>query len=128
MTRVRIGVAAVLVTALLPAAFVFVDVASNPALFRGRDDPLSVFERRLAPLRDAVRGERQVGYLPPEGVEREAHLYSLRYTLVPVQVIDALDQPLVVADGMTSATRIPPQLRVRRDFGNGLLLLEPGPP
>ena len=96
MTRARVGLAAVIVTALMPAAFVFVDVTSNPALFRGRDDPLSVFERRVAPLRDAVR--------------------------------DALDQPLVVADGVTSATRIPPQLRVRRDFGNGLLLLEAVPP
>ena len=128
MTRARVGLAAVIVTALMPAAFVFVDVTSNPALFRGRDDPLSVFERRLAPLHDAVRDARRIGYLAPEGVERDAHLYSLRYTLAPVQVIDALDQPLVVADGVTSAIRIPPQLRVRRDLGNGLLLLEPVPP
>jgi hypothetical protein len=128
MTRVHVGLAAVIVTALLPATFVFVDVTANPALFRGRDDPLSVFERHVAPLREAVRGARYVGYLAPDGVEREAHLYSLRYALTPVQVIDTLDQPLVVADGVTSATRIPPQLRVRGDFGDGLLLLERVPP
>jgi hypothetical protein len=128
MTRMRIGLAAVIVTALLPAAFIVADVAATPALFRRRDDPLTVFERRLAPLRETLRGERRVGYLAPEGLDREAHLYSVRYTLAPVQVFDGVDLPLVVADGVTTATRLPTQLAVRRDFGDGLLLLQPAAP
>lgn len=123
MTRLRIALAAVIVTALLPAAFICVEVGTNPAVLRQRDDPLSAFERRLAPLREALRGERRVGYLPPDGVNRHTHLYSVRYALAPIQVIDDLNHPLVVADGVTAATRLPAPLQVRRDFGDGLLLL-----
>lgn len=128
MLRVRIGLAAVIVTALVPAAFICADVATNPALLRRRDDPLSVFERHVAPLRAAVRGERQVGYLAPDGVDRTAHLYSLRYALAPIRVIDGLGQPLIVADNVTATTRLPAELEVRRDFGGGLLLLAPTAP
>lgn len=125
MTRVRVALAAVITAALLPAAGVFMDVVSNPGMLRWGDDPISMFERRLAPLRDSVRTERVVGYLaPPQVADRTAHLYTVRYALAPVQVLDDLDLPLVVADRVTDARRLPPQLRVRRDFGQGLLLLE----
>lgn len=128
MTRVRVALAAVITAALLPAAGVFMDVVGNPGMLRWRDDPISVIERRLAPLRDAVRTERVVGYLaPPQVADHTAHLYTVRYALAPVQVLDALDLPLVVADGVADAQPLPPQLRVRRDFGQGLLLLEQAP-
>jgi hypothetical protein len=124
MIRSRIALAAVIVAALLPAAGILTQVATDAAVLRRRDDPISVFERRLAPLREALRGEPLVGYLPPPGVDREALLYTLRYTLAPVQVRSDLDAPLVVADGVRDPSQLPPQLRVRRDFGGGLLLLE----
>jgi hypothetical protein len=41
-----------------------------------------------------------------------------------VQVVADAEQALVVADGVTDIGRVAPHLRVRRDFGNGLLLLE----
>jgi hypothetical protein len=127
MTRVRIALAAVVAAALLPAWGVFVQVASNPEMLRPRVDPLSRFERHLAPLREALGGERAVGYLPPseEAIDRVAHLYSVRYALAPVKVLNQIDLPLVVADGYAKGQPLPPQLRVRRDFGDGLLLLEP---
>lgn len=128
MTRLRVALAAVIVTALVPAASVFLDVLNNPGALRQADDPISMLERRLAPLRDAVRSQGVVGYwAPPKVANRTAHLYTVRYALAPVQVLDELDLPLVVADRVTDAQHLPPQLCVRRDFGQGLLLLEQAP-
>lgn len=123
--RLRLALAAVIVAALVPAPGILLQVASAPATPDTAIDPMTRFERRLAPLRAALRGERSVGYLaPPQAVDRTAHLYSLRYTLAPVQVVDDADQPLVVADGVVAGERLPAALRVRRDFGDDLLLLE----
>ena len=128
MTRLRIGLAVVIAAALLPAAGTFVQIASDPGLLRPRDDAMSKFERHLAPLREALRGEAAVGYLAPSGgIDRAAHLFSVRYALAPVQVRDEDDAALVVADGAADAGHFPPQLRVRRDFGGGLYLLERAP-
>lgn len=128
MTRLRLALAAVLATALMPAAGIFTQVLRDPRTLTRRDDPISAFERRLAPLREALRGERVVGYLaPPQVADRTAHLYTVRYALAPVRVRNTIDLPLVVADGATDAQPLPPQLRVRRDFGDGLLLLEQAP-
>lgn len=128
MTRVRFGLAVVIAAALLPAVSVFVQVATNPQTFRPRDDPISAFERQLAPLRETLRGERIVGYLAPAQVpDRAAHLYTVRYVLAPVQVIDSIEEPIVVAEGVADGQHLPAQLRVRRDFGRSLLLLERAP-
>ena len=126
MTRVRVALAAVIVAALLPAAGIFMQVASNPEILGWRnDDPISTFERHVAPLREVLRGEQVVGYLAsPQIANRTEHLYILRYALAPVQVVDDTDLLLVVADGVADAQRLPPTLRVRRDFGDGLFLLE----
>lgn len=125
MTRVRVALAAVIAAALLPAAGVFVQVVGNPEVLYPRDDSLSRFERHMAPLREALRTEQVVGYLAPsQTIDRVAHLYSVRYALAPVKVLNDIDLPLVVADGVADAQRLPPQLRVRRDFGSGLFLLE----
>jgi hypothetical protein len=123
--RVRIGLAAVIAAALSTAVGVLVQVAGNPAVLRSRDDPISRFERHLAPLREVLRNERVVGYLAPtQNVDRVAHLYSVRYALAPLKVLDQIDLPLVVADGVADGQPLPPELRVRRDFGDHLLLLE----
>ena len=55
MTRVRVALAAVIATALLPAAGIFMRVASNPEILGWRKDPISTFERHVAPLRDLLR-------------------------------------------------------------------------
>ncbi|MEO8603444.1 MAG: hypothetical protein ABI629_12780 [bacterium] len=129
MTRLRVALAAVIAAALLPSAGIVLQLAGNPRLLTWRDDPISAFERHIAPLRDALRGEPVVGYWASSPLipNRTAHRYSLRYALAPVQVRNTIDLPLVVADGVTDPQSLPAQLRVRRDFGNGLLLLEHAP-
>jgi hypothetical protein len=121
--RTRLALGSVVATALLPALGVIVTTATNPGVLRRRDDPISAFERRVAPLRATLQGEREVGYLPPAHVDREAHLYTMRYALAPVQVVEDASLALVVADA-ADAGALPAHLRVRRDFGQGLLLLE----
>jgi hypothetical protein len=125
MTRVRVALGAVIAAALLPAAGIVLQVASDPQILGRRDDPISTFERHVAPLREVLRGERSVGYLASPGIAgRTAHLYTLRYALAPVPVFDDVDLPLVVADGVAVGQDIPANLRVRRTLGDGLLLLE----
>lgn len=125
VTRVGIALTAVIAAGLMPAAGVLLQTARSPELLRPRDDPISAFDRHLAPLREALRGEPMVGYLAPSTVpKRTTHLYTVRYALAPVQVIDDSHLPLVVAEGVSDARLLPPHLRVRRDFGRGLLLLE----
>jgi hypothetical protein len=92
-----------------------------------RDDSIAAFERHMAPLRDALRAQPTVGYLPPGGSLEApggaAHLYRTRYTLAPVIVVNTLVQPLIIADGVADPSRLPAGLEVVRDFGGGLLLL-----
>lgn len=124
ITRARLALAAVMVAALLPAIGILNEVVNAPRVLQRRDDPVSRFERHVAPLRQALQGVPVVGYLaPPAVVDRTAHLYSVRYALAPIQVRDDLDPPLVVADGLSEGAAIPPRLRVERDLGDGLFLL-----
>jgi hypothetical protein len=108
---------------------VLVQLAQSPNWYRPHDDVISAFERRYTALRDALHDAAVVGYLAPplstDTAARAAHFYMTRYTLAPIEVVDDADQALVVADGVPDRSRVPPGLAVRRDFGNGLLLLEP---
>lgn len=127
--RMRAGILLLAIVALLPAASLTMQFA--PTGWPAGDDSLAEFDRRLAPVRQHLRGERTVGYLPPlgslEAPGGAAHFYLTRYALAPVIVVNALDQPLVIADGVDPA-RVPPGLVVANDFGGGLLLLRPRAP
>lgn len=126
--RVGIALAAVIAAALLPALAVLVQLAQSSDWYRPREDAISAFERRYAALRDALHDVVVVGYLAPgapaDAAARTAHLYMTRYTLAPVQVLDDADQALLVADSLPDRSRVPPGFAVRRDFGNGVQLLE----
>lgn len=126
--RIAIGLIALCAAALLPALAVFVQLAQSPGWYRPHDDGLSAFERRSAALRAALHDVAVVGYLAPappaDEAAQRAHFYMTRYTLAPVEVVDNVHQTLVVADGWPGHNRVPRGLVVRRDFGNGLLLLE----
>ena len=129
MRRVRVIVALVCVvgTALLPAIGVVLQLIAKPVWSQLRDDPISSFERRFVVVRDVLRSEDKIGYLAPQtlGAEaRRAHLYMTRYALVPTYIRDTTKRPLVLADLVADRSTLPPDYRVKRDFGGGLLLLE----
>jgi hypothetical protein len=124
--RVALALTALVATALLPACAVLVQLLQSPGWYRPHDDAVSAYERRCAALRAALHGAAVVGYLAPAlpAASQTASLYMMQYSLAPIEVVDDPDHTLVVADGMPDRSRVPPGLAVRRDFGNGLLLLE----
>jgi hypothetical protein len=125
--RPRLALVLIAVAALLPAVSLLLELGQIG--WRRRDDAISAFDRRLAPLRDAVRGQEAIGYLPPGGSLEApggaAHFYMTRYALAPVIVVAEQQQPMIVADGVGDRGRLPPDLEIARDFGGGLFLLRP---
>jgi hypothetical protein len=130
MRRARFiaAVACVAFAALLPAAGVILQLASTSDWFRPRDDPVSEVDRRYAALRETLRGERVVGYVPPvpstTNKTYNAYLVIARYTLAPTYVVYNTKQRLLIVDGVAGRSSVPPDFTVRRDFGGGLVLLE----
>lgn len=126
--RARIALLLLVVGALLPALGIGLQLRDAAWLHPG-DDPMAAFERRLAPVREALRGESDIGYLPPadslDAAAAAAHFYMTRYALSPVLVENELSHDLIIADGVADPSRLPPRLAVVRDFGGGLLLLRP---
>ena len=128
-TRVAAALAAVVIAGLIPAFSVFMQLTSAPD-WQPAPDTISTFEQHYAALREAVRGQREVGYLPPPAKTPStalSHFYLTRYTLAPVQVMVESPAPLAVADAIVDRSRLPADFTVRQDFGNGLLLLERKP-
>ena len=130
MKRVRLTAALIILAgaALLPAMGVVVQVATTPDPFRPRDDPVSVVDRRYAVLREVLADERIVGYVPPvppsDVKPYRAYLVIARYVLAPTHVVYSIKQRLVVVDGLDALRSLPRDFTVRRDFGNGLWLVE----
>jgi hypothetical protein len=129
MTRVRViaALACVVFAALLPAVGVVLQLAATSDWFRPRDDPVSAVDRRYAPLRDALRGERVVGYVPPVSPTTKAYrayLVIARYALAPTHVVYDTKPRLLIVDGPAGRSSVPPDFTERRNFGNGLLLME----
>ena len=129
MKRVRViaALAAVLFTALLPAIGVVLQVASTEDPFRPRDDPVSVVDRRYAPLREALRGERVVSLIPPVPPDvkaYQAYLVIARYVLAPTFVVYQTNKKLLIVDGPAARSSAPPDFTLKRDFGNGVQILE----
>ena len=135
MKRVRViaalaALAALVITALLPAVGVVAQLATTENWFRPRDDPVSAIDRRYAPLREALRGERVVGLVPPVPPEVKAYrayLVIARYALAPTFVVYETKPPLLIVDGAAARRSAPPDFTLRRDFGNGLQILERQP-
>lgn len=128
--RPSLALGLIVVAALLPA-FDISQQLRNPEIWQARQDPMTEFDRRLAPLRAALGEEMVVGYLPPAGsldaAAAAAHFTMTRYALAPVLVENDLTRALIVADG-TNPRHVPAQLEIARDLGEGLLLLRPRTP
>lgn len=124
--RAHAAVALLVAAAMLPALAGAPQFAHWRPRARRVSEPISAFESRFAPLREALRDRVAVGYLAPAAIdtaEAAGHLYLTRYTLAPLLVLDDRSQADIVADGVRDATRLPAHLEVVRDFGGGLLLL-----
>ena len=102
-------------------------------------DVVTACEKRMLPLRDALAGTREVGYITTvdndkifgrektfEDVEVLAHYILTQYALAPVVVRNSPDYPLVVGN-FTEGKPDPAVIREKRlipvkDYGDGLVL------
>jgi hypothetical protein len=137
-TGARVWGATALVAAasLLPSAALLTQLDAVLRLSAAPPDQVTEFERRLAPLKAAVRGQAAVGYHWPAAdvpltPTESAHLYLSQYSLAPVLLANDRRLPLVVADAAFRPERgpflVPPGFEIVRDFGNGVFLLKPVP-
>ena len=105
----------------------------------GWEDPVSVHERRIEPLKSVLPPRGAVGYVTAldsekifarerslRDVELLGHFILTQYTLAPVYVYNTPDRPLVVGNFIGSN---PDHSRIARkglvplkDFGDGLIL------
>lgn len=103
------------------------------------EDPVSLHERRIEPLRSHLPGRGAVGYVTALEIEKVfareralrdvellGHFILTQYTLAPVFVYPRPDRPLVVGNFIGSG---PDQALIDRhglvplrDFGDGLIL------
>jgi hypothetical protein len=98
-------------------------------------DAISRAEQRFTGIRQALPEYGRVGYatdLPPDQVltdgDASGQYYLAEYSLAPLQVVNSRDEKIVVGDfrepkGL-QAVLDQTDLRIVRDFGRGLFLLE----
>lgn len=79
--------------------------------------------RRFAALRQALPKRGTVGYIGPSQSSTLGYYYLTQYSLAPLVVDSSIDHPLVVGNFPNSRPdRIPPNLTLLKDFGDGVLL------
>jgi hypothetical protein len=95
-----------------------------------RNDQASVFEARMAGVRQALPLHSTVGFLTdvPESSGRSTVLYLTQYSLAPRVVADNTLVPLVIGNFFSSvpspALLEKMHLRPSSDFGNGVVLYQ----
>jgi len=132
------GYALIMICALYAGLSLFLEKARDfPGT--GWEDPVSLHERRIEPLKSVLPPRGAVGYVTAldsekifarerslRDVELLGHFILTQYTLAPVYVYNTPDRPLVVGNFIGSN---PDDSRIARkglvtlkDFGDGLIL------
>lgn len=79
--------------------------------------------RRFAALREALPQHGVIGYIG-QSQDSVGHYYLAQYALAPLVVDFSQNHPLVVGNFPTTPPpNLPANLKLLRDFGNGVLLL-----
>lgn len=82
-------------------------------------------DQRFAALKTLLPENGVVGYLG-DSVNDKADYYLTQYALAPLIVEHSLNRPLIVGNFLSSPPEIDEHnLRIIRDFGDGVLLLAP---
>jgi hypothetical protein len=137
--RARTTVALVLLVAAALAATpaTVAKIRRTLAEYPEGGDHLSRFERRMRPVREQLQHQfnlERVGYLPPMALRSDQiawrtnpHFLWTRYSLAPVQLLPTWETEAVFADlralRSDPAATIPVELKIEKDFGDGMLLL-----
>ena len=94
-------------------------------------DEVTAYESRFRELKDSLPKRGVVGYFDgvasgPRTIHDSRRFFLAQYAVAPTLVVRDRYHELVIGNlrpGMDSV-RIPPELRLVHDFGNGLLLLK----
>lgn len=119
--RTTIGILVFVVCCLLSSARLIHD-APNPVHVHA-DDIAARSDQRFAALKAQLPAGGLVGYIGESGNSGTEDYYLAQYALAPVVVEHSAKHSLVIANFPSAPPTLPDDLRVVRDFGNGLLLL-----
>lgn len=79
--------------------------------------------KRFATLRQALPKHGVVGYIGPADSSMLGYYYLAQYSLAPVVVDSNINHPVVIGNFPNSQPeRVPPNLTLIKDFGDGVLL------
>jgi hypothetical protein len=128
--RVQVGIG-VLILFVLVTNIVLVKDAHRRLLESKDRDPIMLYEKRYAELRQVLKPRGVVGYFTDAGPESEGYVrnfYLTQYELAPVIVTTDTDRQWVVGNFWQSA-EIPAvalngHLYLWKDFGNGVALFQ----
>jgi hypothetical protein len=105
-------------------------VLSHRPLGRTAPDPITVIDQRFEPLRKILPRHGRVGYLSNVVGEdfSVGSIYSARYALAPLVLVEGSDTPLVIAnfhfrDNDSEKLHLKGYSLIR-NFGNGLFLFK----
>jgi hypothetical protein len=111
-----------IVCSLLSSARILRD-ARTPALVKrtGIDIPQQS-DQRFAEVKASLPERGVIGYLGERGALARGDYYLAEYALAPLVVDDSPNHPLVLGNFPDSPLPAPANLRLMKDFGNGVAL------
>jgi hypothetical protein len=119
--RNTVGVLLVVVGCLL-STFRLIYTSPNPARLR-RDEVALRSEQRFTALRTQLPARGVIGYVGESGNRGTEDYYLAQYTLAPLVIERSPNHPLVIASFPDSPPVLAQNLKLVRDFGNGVLLV-----
>jgi hypothetical protein len=112
---------------LLSSVRLVVDAPAS-ALKSGSDDIARRSDQRFSALKGALPERGVVGYIGEPGPLALGDYYLTQYALAPVVVDHSPNHDLVIGNFPNSLSEdVPSNLRLKRDYGSGLLLFTTSP-
>jgi len=119
--RTTVSILLFLVCCLL-SSFRLIHNAPAPAQV-SPDDIAARSDQRFSALKAQLPERGVIGYVGESGNSGTADYYLAQYALAPLVIDHSANHPLVIGSYPTAAPQFPEDLRLVRDFGNGVLLL-----
>ena len=121
-TRTKAAIAILILGSLLSSART---IFKSPRPGHFEPDTIAArSDERFARLKTRLPSEGVVGYIGDAGDSATPYYYLTQYALAPLVVDNSIDHALVIGNFPSSqGSRIPHNLQLVEDFGNGVLLL-----
>jgi hypothetical protein len=123
--RSRLGTIAALifvVCSLLSSGRILWDARTSRHVRKSSIDVAQRSDERFAAVKTLLPQRGVIGYIGETGVLARGDYYLAEYALAPLVVDDSPNHPLVLANFPDSPSPMPSNLRLMKDFGNGVAL------